>query len=402
MKAMVVQEPAPIASSPLQLREVPLPEPGEGEVRVRVWCCAICRTDLHVIEGELPRQLMPVIPGHQVVGVVDRVGPGCHSLAAASRVGIAWLRHTCGVCAYCTTGRENLCESPRFTGYHADGGYAEYAVVPEAFAYEIPAAFSDVDAAPLLCAGIIGYRALMRSQLPPGGTLTIFGFGSSAHVVIQIALHRGCRVLVVTRGEKHRRLALEMGAEWAGETIDGIPALADSAIIFAPAGELVPSALQVLKKGGTLALAGIYMTEIPALDYEKHLFYEKNIHSVTANTRDDGRALLAEAARIPIRPHTTTYPLADANRALQDLKADRLSGTGVLASGRMSPRASYQNGSRVLPVHIGGCRSGMRPDRHGHFGILWPLVTMPGDNSQALFNMDLWKIKMNLAWRLFQ
>jgi propanol-preferring alcohol dehydrogenase len=333
MKAMVVQEPAPIASSPLELRDVPVPEPGEGEVRVRVSCCAICRTDLHVIEGELPRRKMPVIPGHQIVGVVDRVGPGCHTLATGSRVGIAWLRHTCGVCEYCRTGRENLCESPRFTGYHADGGYAEYALVPEAFAYEIPAEFGDIQAAPLLCAGIIGYRALMRSQLPPAGTLAIFGFGSSAHVVIQIALHRGCRVLVVTRGEKHRRLALEMGAEWSGETIDGIPGLADSAIIFAPAGGLVPAALQILKKGGTLALAGIYMSEIPALDYEKHLFYEKNVHSVTANTRDDGRALLAEAARIPIRPHTTTYPLSDANRALQDLKADRLSGTGVLIVG---------------------------------------------------------------------
>src|SRR4051812_38684430 len=223
---------------------------------------------------------MPVIPGHQVVGVVDRLGPGCRSLVPGTRVGIAWLRHTCGVCEYCRTGRENLCESPRFTGYHADGGYAEYAVVPEAFVYEIPPPFGDLGAAPLLCAGIIGYRALIRSQLPPGGTLAIFGFGSSAHVVIQIALHRGCRVLVVTRGEKHRRLALEMGAEWSGETIDGMPAPADSSIIFAPAGELVPAALRILKKGGTLALAGIYMTEIPALDYETHLFYEKNVHSV--------------------------------------------------------------------------------------------------------------------------
>jgi alcohol dehydrogenase, propanol-preferring len=330
MKAMVLPEPAPIASSPLQLRDVPLPEPGDGEIRVRVSCCAICRTDLHVIEGELPRQRMPVIPGHQVVGVVDRVGPGSGRLVPGRRVGIAWLRHTCGVCSYCKSGRENLCESPRFTGYHADGGYAEYALVPEAYAYEIPSAFGDVEATPLLCAGIIGYRALIRSQLPPGGTLAIFGFGSSAHVIIQIALHRGCRVLVVTRDEKHRRLALEMGAEWSGETIDGIPGLADSAIIFAPAGELVPAALQILKKGGTLALAGIYMTQIPALDYEKHLFYEKNVHSVTANTRDDGRALLAEAARIPIRPHTTTYPLSEANRALQDLKADRINGTGVL------------------------------------------------------------------------
>jgi propanol-preferring alcohol dehydrogenase len=330
MKAMVLSQPAPIESSPLQWRDVPDPEPGAGEVRIRVSCCAICRTDLHVIEGELSRQRMPVIPGHQVVGVVDQVGPDCARLDVGQRVGIAWLRHTCGVCRFCTSGRENLCDSPRFTGYHADGGYAEFAVVPEAFAYEIPAAFSSVEAAPLLCAGIIGYRALQRSQLPAGGTLAIFGFGSSAHVVIQIALHRGCRVFIVTRGEQHRQLALKMGAEWAGETIDGFPEPADSAIIFAPAGTLVPAALQILRHGGTLALAGIYMTGIPALDYETHLFHEKNVHSVTANTRDDGRELLAEAAQIPIRPHTTTYPLVEANRALQDLKADRIGGTGIL------------------------------------------------------------------------
>ncbi|MGC8644350.1 MAG: zinc-binding alcohol dehydrogenase family protein, partial [Isosphaeraceae bacterium] len=256
MKAMILSEPAAIETSPLQLREVPAPEPQQGEVRVRVSCCAICRTDLHVIEGELPRQRMPIIPGHQVVGEVDRVGPGCSRLSPGLRVGIAWLRHTCGTCAFCTSGRENLCESSRFTGYHADGGYAESAVVPEAFAYEIPDAFTDVEATPLLCAGIIGHRALSRSQVPRGGTLALFGFGSSAHVVIQIARHRGCRVFVVTRGEKHRELALEMGAEWAGATIDGIPALADSAIIFAPAGGLVPAALAILKKGGTLALAG--------------------------------------------------------------------------------------------------------------------------------------------------
>jgi alcohol dehydrogenase, propanol-preferring len=330
MKAMVLREPAPIETTPLQLIEVPTPEPRQGEVRIRVSCCAICRTDLHVIEGELPRQRMPVIPGHQVVGEVDRAGPGCSRFSPGQRVGIAWLRHTCGVCSFCTGGRENLCESSRFTGYHADGGYAEFAVVPEAFAYEIPEVFTDVEATPLLCAGIIGYRALSRGQLPRGGTLALFGFGSSAHIVIQIALHRGCRVVVVTRGEKHRELALEMGAEWAGETIDGIPTLADSAIIFAPAGELVPAALTILKKGGTLALAGIHMSQIPALDYERHLFYEKNVRSVTANTRDDGRSLLVEAAEIPIRPHTAMYPLAEASRALQDLKADRISGTGVL------------------------------------------------------------------------
>ena len=246
------------------------------------------------------------------------------------RIGAAWLRWTCGRCRFCTTERENLCESARFTGYQADGGYAEYAVVPEAFAYEIPDRFGDVEAAPLLCAGIIGYRALKRSQLPPGGRLAMYGFGSSAHVLIQIARHRGCEVYVVTRDEKHRELARQMGAVWAGARPEELPIKVDSAIIFAPAGELVPPALEKLEKGGTLALAGIYMTPIPAMDYERYVFYERDIHSVTSNTRQDGRELLAESAQIPVRPHTTVYPLAEANRALQDLKADRIQGTGVL------------------------------------------------------------------------
>ena len=330
MKAMVLREIAPIESSPLHLEEWPDPLPGAGEVRIKVACCAICRTDLHVIEGELPRRKMPVIPGHQVIGVVEALGPDCRRLAIGQRIGIAWLRHTCGVCEYCTTGRENLCVAPRFTGYDADGGYAEKAVVPEDFAYVVPDVFDDVEATPLLCAGIIGYRALKRSELRPGGVLGIFGFGSSAHIVIQIALSRSCRVFVVTRGAGHRELARGMGAQWVGATLDGLPEKLDSAIIFAPAGELVPQALSALKPGGTLALAGIYMTEIPPLDYETHLFHERNVHSVTANTRADGNELLAEAARVPIRPHTTTYPLAEANRALQDLKADRINGTGVL------------------------------------------------------------------------
>jgi propanol-preferring alcohol dehydrogenase len=330
MKAMVLREIAPIESSPLHLEEWPDPLPGAGEVRIKVACCAICRTDLHVIEGELPRRKMPVIPGHQVIGVVEALGPDCRRLAIGQRIGIAWLRHTCGVCEYCTTGRENLCVAPRFTGYDADGGYAEKAVVPEDFAYVVPDVFDDVEATPLLCAGIIGYRALKRSELRPGGVLGIFGFGSSAHIVIQIALSRSCRVFVVTRGAGHRELARGMGAQWVGATLDGLPEKLDSAIIFAPAGELVPQALSALKPGGTLALAGIYMTEIPPLDYETHLFHERNVHSVTANTRADGNELLAEAARVPICPHTTTYPLAEANRALQDLKADRINGTGVL------------------------------------------------------------------------
>ncbi|MBI4578188.1 MAG: zinc-dependent alcohol dehydrogenase family protein [Planctomycetes bacterium] len=330
MKAMVLHETASIASSPLRYEEVAEPTPGTGQVRLRVSCCAICRTDLHVIEGELPRQRRPIIPGHQAVGVVDELGPGCRRFTIGTRVGVAWLRHTCGECPFCRGGRENLCESPRFTGYHEDGGYAEYAVVPEDFAYVIPDAFDDVSAAPLLCAGIIGYRALKRSDLQPGERLALYGFGSSAHVVVQIALHRGCEVYVVTRGKRHRELARQMGAAWVGESAAQMPAPADRAILFAPAGELVPAALEKLRKGGTLALAGIYMTPIPRMDYERHLFHERNVHSVTANTREDGRELLAEAARIPVRPHTTVYPLSDANRALQDLKADRISGTGVL------------------------------------------------------------------------
>ncbi|GAG18874.1 unnamed protein product, partial [marine sediment metagenome] len=249
---------------------------------------------------------------------------------AGQRVGIAWLRHTCRQCAFCLAGRENLCPSQRFTGYHADGGYAEYAVIDEQFAYEIPDTFDDVQAAPLLCAGIVGYRAFKRSRPRDGGTLAIYGFGSSAHVIMQIALHRGMKVYVVTRGAEHRQLADEMGAEWVGRAAADMPAKVDSAIIFAPAGELVPEALEKLQRGGTLSLAGIHMSAIPQLDYQKHVFHERDIRSVTANTRQDGRELLAEAAEIPIRPHTVTYQLAEANRALQDLKADRIKGSAVL------------------------------------------------------------------------
>ena len=330
MKAMQLQEIAPIESGPLREVELAVPEPGPGEVRVKVRCCGICRTDLHVIEGELPRRKMPIVPGHQIVGVVDAVGAECRGPAVGTRVGVAWLRHTCGQCGFCASGRENLCESQRFTGYHADGGYAEYAVAPAEFVYELPEAFTDVEAAPLLCAGIVGYRSFKRSRPRDGGTLAIYGFGSSAHVIVQIALYRGMEVYVVTRGESHRELARRMGAKWAGATAADMPTRVESAIVFAPAGELVPQALTKLEKGGTLSLAGIYMTPIPEMDYERCVFYERDIRSVTANTRQDGRELLAEAAQIPIRPHTTTFALTDANRALQDLKADRINGTGVL------------------------------------------------------------------------
>ncbi len=338
MRAMVLAAPAAIETCPLELRELPDPQPAGRQVRVRVRCCAICRTDLHVIEGELPQAKLPLVPGHQVVGVVDRLGPDCRRLRVGQRVGIAWLRGTCGDCAFCRHDRENLCERSRYTGYHDDGGYAEYALVDEDFAYEIPDAFDDIHAAPLLCAGIIGYRALRRANVPPGGRLAIFGFGSSAHVVIQLARHRGCEVYVVSRGESHRALATRLGARWAGADAREMPAAADSAILFAPVGHLVPAALECLRKGGTLAIAGIYLSPVPQLDYEKHLFYEKDVRSVTANTRDDGRELLREAARIPIRPEVTCYPLHEANQALIDLKHDRIDGTGVLVVGDGSQR----------------------------------------------------------------
>lgn len=333
MKAAVLDRAAPIGTSPLALREIPSPSPGPGEIRVRVLACGICRTDLHVIEGELPGGKLPLVPGHQVVGVVDALGERAARFPRGARVGIAWLAGTCGSCGFCAAGKENLCESSRYTGYHRDGGFAEYAVVREGFAYRIPDGFPEAEAAPLLCAGIIGYRALSRAELPPGGTLAVYGFGSSAHIVLQIALHRGAKIFVCTRGAAHRELAREMGAAWAGEDPSEMPVRADSAIVFAPAGDLVPPALRALKKGGTLALAGIHMSDVPGMKYEECLFYEKNVRSVTANTRADGEGLLREAAAIPIRPKVTTFPLEDANQALQLLKADQISGSGVLLIG---------------------------------------------------------------------
>jgi propanol-preferring alcohol dehydrogenase len=330
MRAMVLRRQAPIRSRPLEAADIPAPEPGPDELLVRVRVCGICRTDLHVIEGDLPPQRMPVVPGHQAVGVVERPGSGCRRFRAGDRVGIAWLRHTDGACPSCRAGAENLCPASRYTGYHADGGYAEQAVVPEAFAYAIPPVFGDAEAAPLLCAGIIGYRALRRSGVPAGGRLALYGFGSSAHVVLQIARHRGCEVFVATRGEGHRGLARRLGAAWVGETLEPPPRPVDAAIVFAPAGEIVPVALRAVRKGGTVALAGIYMTPIPAMDYADCLFHERTLTSVEANTREDGEGLLREAAEIPIRPAVTPFPLEEANDALVRLKEDRIDGTGVL------------------------------------------------------------------------
>jgi propanol-preferring alcohol dehydrogenase len=292
--------------------------------------CGICRTDLHVIEADLPPHHLPLIPGHQVVGVVDRAGTDVKRFREGDRVGIAWLGSTCQGCTDCARGRENLCASSRYTGYDLDGGYAEHTVVRADYAYAIPSSFADVEAAPLLCAGIIGYRALRSASVPRAGTVTLYGFGSSAHVVLQIAKHRGCGVFVATRGEGHRRLAREMGADWVGDTFDAPPEPTDSAIVFAPAGEIVPAALRNVRKGGTVALAGIHMSQVPAMDYEPCLFHEKTLRSVEANTRADGAELLAEAAEAGIRPRVTTFPLEQANEALIRLADDRIDGSGVL------------------------------------------------------------------------
>jgi propanol-preferring alcohol dehydrogenase len=330
VRAMIMRQPGPIADRPLRMEEVPDPSPGPGQILVEVRACGICRTDLHVIEGELPMLRTPLVPGHQVVGRVAARGPGATRFLEGDRVGIAWLRRTCGRCLYCATDRENLCERAEFTGWHADGGYAELAVVDEDYAYTIPSAFDDVQAAPLLCAGIIGYRALKLATVRPGGRLGMYGFGSSAHVTIQLARGRNMEVYVCTREPGHRALAASLGAAWVGDLRDPMPHRTDGTIIFAPAGELVPVALGNLARGGTLALAGIYMTPIPRLEYEADLFYERGIRSVTANTRADGVELLTEAARGSVRLTTTEFPLEVANQALELLKQGAISGSGVL------------------------------------------------------------------------
>jgi propanol-preferring alcohol dehydrogenase len=318
---------------PLHLVELPVPEPGPGEVLLRVLVCGVCRTDLHVVEGDLPQHRRPVVPGHEVVGEVAGLGEGASRFALGDRVGVAWLRGTCGACRWCRSGRENLCPRSTYTGWDADGGYAEYTVVPEAFAYLMPDSFTDEEAAPLLCAGIIGYRALRRAELPPGGRLGIYGFGASAHLTAQVAIAQGGEVHVITRGQAGRQLALELGAASAGGSTDAPPVPLDSAIIFAPAGELVPAALEALAPSGTLALAGIHMTDVPVLDYQRHLFREKTLRSVTSNTRRDGEELLLLADRLRLRVETTPVPFEEADRALADLSADRVRGAAVLVMG---------------------------------------------------------------------
>lgn len=330
MRAIVVERPAPVESNPLRLIEKPKPVPGRGEILVRVVMCGVCRTDLHLAEGDLPPKHPQTTPGHEIVGVVERSGGGTHQFKAGDRVGIAWLRETDGTCKYCRSGRENLCPNARFTGWDHDGGYAEYAVVREDFAYALPAAIDDEHAAPLLCAGIIGYRAIKRAGIIPGATVGLYGFGGSAHLALQVLKHWNCRVFVMSRGGIHRELAEELGADWIGDATQPPPEPLDAAILFAPAGELVPTALDALGRGGILAVAGIYLSAIPPLDYERDLFYEREVRSVTANTRNDGEEFLALAGEIPIKTSTVAIPLEDANNALAMLKHDELRGAAVL------------------------------------------------------------------------
>jgi propanol-preferring alcohol dehydrogenase len=336
MKACVLNNPATIDSRPLALTDAAVPSFGADEILVRVSACGICRTDLHVVEGDLPVRLSPVIPGHQVVGRVETLGANVNGLEVGQRVGLAWLHRTCGKCRFCRMARENLCEQPEFTGWTVNGGFAEYTVSPADFVYPLPDSFNDTQAAPLLCAGIIGYRALRLTGIGEdqkswaGARLGLYGFGAAGHVCIQLARARGAEVYVATRDrERHQQLASELGATWVGGTIDEPPVKLDAAIIFAPAGELVPVALRALDKGGTLVLGGIHMTAIPSFEYAL-LYGERVVRSVANNTRDDGRKFLREAALVPVRTHVETFQLGSANEALIALKHDAIKGAGVL------------------------------------------------------------------------
>ena len=334
MKAWILKTPASVDGRPLLLGDVPTPHAAEDELLVRVSACGVCRTDLHVVEGELPVRLSPVIPGHQIVGRVAAMGSQVSDFALNDRVGIAWLNRTCGKCNYCLSSRENLCEHAKFTGWSVNGGYAEYVVAPASFTYRIPDAFADVQAAPLLCAGIIGYRCMRLTGLSVkdwrGARLGIYGFGAAGHICIQLALSRGAEVYVCTRDrERHQTLAHELGATWVGDAAEDPPVKLDTAIIFAPAGELVPTALKALVKGGTLVLGGIHMSPIPSFDYSL-IYGERMIRSVANNTREDGQEFLLEAARIPVHTHVETFPFDQVNDALIALKHDAIRGAAVI------------------------------------------------------------------------
>jgi alcohol dehydrogenase, propanol-preferring len=332
MRAWVVAEPKPIAEHPLALIERPVPDPAVGEILVRVSVCGVCRTDLHLAEGDLPPHAPMTTPGHEVVGTVEAAGRGTSRFDLGQRVGIAWLRHTCGACRFCLRGDENLCVAPLFTGWDAHGGYAEWAVIDERYAYELPDQFEDQTAAPLLCAGIIGYRALRRANLPPDrpGRLGIYGFGASAHIAAQVAMAEGATVHVMTRSAAARDLAAALGVASVGDSTDPPPEPLDSAIIFAPVGTIVPHALAATDRGGTVCIAGIHLSDIAPLNYQTHLFEERQLRSVTANTRRDGEDFLALATQIPLRIETTPYEFARADAALADLAADRVNGAAVI------------------------------------------------------------------------
>jgi propanol-preferring alcohol dehydrogenase len=330
MKAMVLSQFGPVEEKPLKLQEVEQPVPGPGEILLKINYCGVCHTDLHTVEGELTGVNLPRIPGHQVVGTVEKIGEGVTLFQRHDRAGVAWLYSSCGRCRYCRSGRENLCEEARFTGYDVNGGYAEYMVVPENFAYELPEDFADEKAAPLLCAGIIGYRALRLSRIKPGEKLGLFGFGASAHITIQVARFWGCSVYVFSRSQEHRNHALQLGAKWVGSPEEIPPEKLDSAIVFAPAGEIARQALRVIDRGGTVALGGIYMTTIPPLDYQKELYFEKSLKSVANATRQDGVEFLKIASEIPVDADVQIYPLEKANEALLDVKQSRIKGTAVL------------------------------------------------------------------------
>jgi propanol-preferring alcohol dehydrogenase len=332
MRAWEVVDPGPIESHPIRFETSDDPVPGTSEVRIAVSACGVCRTDLHLVEGDLKPRRSNVIPGHEIVGTVDAIGDGVTRFAPGDRVGIAWLRYTCGTCRFCIRGDENLCRFARFTGWDEDGGYAEYALVREDFAYALPEEFDDTHAAPLLCSGIIGYRALRKASLPPGGRLGIYGFGGSAHIASQVAVFEGAEVHIMTRSERARELALKLGAASASDGVSP-PEPLDSAILFAPSGALVPVALEALDRGGTLAIAGIHLSPMPALDYEENLFYEKKVVSVTANTRQDGRDLLEVAPKIPIDVSVIEFPLDRADAALSSLARGELTGAAVLNVG---------------------------------------------------------------------
>jgi alcohol dehydrogenase, propanol-preferring len=330
VRAQVLERAAPIATAPLRLEERAEPEPGPGQVRVRVSACACCRTDLHVVEGDLELPRLPIVPGHQVVGVVDAVGPDCGRLLAGERVGVAWLHHACGVCRFCIRGEENLCEAADFTGWTVDGGYADALLVPEDFAVRLPADVPDLEAAPLLCAGVIGYRALRRAEIDSGERVALFGFGASAHLALQVLRHWGCETVVVTRGPAHQALARELGAGWVGAADEAPPGECDRAVVFAPAGQLVPVALRAIRPGGTVALAGIHMSPIPTLDYQL-LWRERSLRSVANMTRRDAEEFMVLAADAGVRASFVTFPLEAANDALAAVASDAIRGAAVLA-----------------------------------------------------------------------